>query len=151
MSSKKITNKKKPISKIIFALAALLSIWAPILIFQKLFLKDMDYYNPYNNELVLPLLLCIIYILLCMWLVPKFKKIILRILVFIALPLVLISYIFFDIAYANRIEFGNSWTNTEVFLELVCTQRFFIPLLLIGMSLNFIVNLWYFKSKNRML
>lgn len=151
MSSKKVTNKKKPISKIIFMLTSLLSIWGPVLVFQKLFLSKMEYYNPYNNELVLPLLLCITYILLCMWLVPKFKKVILRIIVFIALPLVLISYSFFDIAYANRIEFGNSWTNTEVFLELVCTQSFFIPLLLIGMSLNFIVNLWYFKSKNRML
>lgn len=96
MSKKKVKTRKKPISKIIFAFAALLSIWGgPVLVFQKLFLSKMEYYNPYNNELVLPLLLCITYILLCMWFVPKFKKAILRIIVFIALPLVLISYIFF--------------------------------------------------------
>ncbi len=139
--------KKKPISKIIFLLTSLLSIWGPVLVFQKLFLSKMEYYNPYNNELVLPLMLCIIYILLCIWFLPIFKNKIFRIIVFLLMPILLISYIFFDIAYANRIEFGNSWTNTEVFLELVCTQSFFIPLLLIGMSLNFIVNLWYYNSK----
>lgn len=139
--------KKKPISKIIFLLTSLLSIWGPVLVFQKLFLSKMEYYNPYNNELVLPLILCITYILLCIWFLPIFKNKIFRIIVFLLMPILLISYIFFDIAYANRIEFGNSWTNTEVFLELVCTQSFFIPLLLIGMSLNFIVNLWYYNSK----
>ena len=62
MSKKKVKTRKKPISKIIFAFAALLSIWGPVLVFQKLFLSKMEYYNPYNNELVLPLLLCITYI-----------------------------------------------------------------------------------------
>lgn len=147
MSSKKVKNKKKPISKIIFMLTSLLSIWGPVLVFQKLFLNKMEYYNPYNNELVLPLLLCITYILLCVWFVPMFKNIIFKVILFIIIPLLLISYIFFDIAYANRIEFGNTWTNTDVFIELVCSQNFYIPLLLIGVSLNFIVNLWYFKSK----
>ncbi|MDO6492229.1 MULTISPECIES: hypothetical protein [unclassified Cellulophaga] len=140
-------SKKKPISKIIYVFAALLSIWATILIFQRLFLNDMDYYNPYNNELVFPLFICLFYISLCMWLIPKMKNKIFRNFIFIISPLLLISYAFFDIADSNKIEFGTTWTASEVFIELVYSKTFFIPLLLIGMSLNFIVNLWYYNSK----
>ncbi|PKB44831.1 hypothetical protein AX016_3056 [Cellulophaga sp. RHA19] len=140
-------SKKKPISKIIYVFAALLSIWATILIFQRLFLNDMDYYNPYNNELVFPLFICLFYISLCMWLIPKMKNKIFRNFIFIISPLLLISYAFFDIADSNKIEFGTTWTASEVFIELVYSKTYFIPLLLIGMSLNFIVNLWYYNSK----
>ncbi|MGJ8734037.1 MAG: hypothetical protein ACSHW4_12855 [Cellulophaga sp.] len=140
-------SKKKPISKIIYVFAALLSIWATILIFQRLFLNDMDYYNPYNNELVFPLFICLFYISLCMWLIPKMKNKIFRNFIFIISPLLLISYAFFDIADSNKIEFGTTWTASDVFIELVYSKTYFIPLLLIGMSLNFIVNLWYYNSK----
>ncbi|MEP0212728.1 MAG: hypothetical protein ABJD66_05905 [Cellulophaga sp.] len=140
-------SKKKPISKIIYVFAALLSIWATILIFQRLFLNDMDYYNPYNNELVFPLFICLFYISLCMWLIPKMKNKIFRNFIFIVSPLLLISYAFFDIADSNKIEFGTTWTASDVFIELVYSKTYFIPLLLIGMSLNFIVNLWYYNSK----
>ena len=151
MSKKKVKTRKKPISKIIFVFAALLSIWAPILVFQRLFLDDMEYFNPYNNELVLPLIFCLLYILLCIWLVPKMKNIVFQSLFFLLAPLLVISYVFFDIADTNKIEFGNSWRASEVFIELVCSKSYFLPLLIIGVLLNYISNLWYFKSKNRLM
>lgn len=111
-------------------------------------LQQIDLYNGYELKtgIFIGSSLLLVFILICSWIVYMHGSLIwMRLLCFV-LYLYFLSAVFFEIAYSQRIEFGTTWTNIEVWRKLVFYQWQTYGLIATSGLLYWWLNNWYSKE-----